>query len=189
MFEAPRRGSSPEAGGYGLPRCSVLVVARDRLARPVLFGRSRSRGVLRCARRCLRGIAGRRPCRPVCGERGKRPGGARRTLRGSGQAHRPLLPSGRGGGPVVVLGVTPHQGGGKAGRMAKGSSEHAARLDGRRSPVNTGASFPEPRSGAGAGTSLPAQAARVGICDAECRFRDVWNLVCDPATLVWPGRG
>jgi hypothetical protein len=30
---------------------------------------------------------------------------------GSGQAHRPLLLSGRGGGPVVVVGVTTHQGG------------------------------------------------------------------------------
>ena len=30
---------------------------------------------------------------------------------GLGPAHRPLLPSGRGGGPVVVVVVTRHQGG------------------------------------------------------------------------------
>jgi hypothetical protein len=30
---------------------------------------------------------------------------------GLGQAHRPLLPPGRGGGPVVVVGVTTHHGG------------------------------------------------------------------------------
>jgi hypothetical protein len=36
VFEAPRQRSSPEAGGYGLLRCSVLVVAGDRLAGPVV---------------------------------------------------------------------------------------------------------------------------------------------------------
>jgi hypothetical protein len=46
VFEAPRQRSSPEAGGYGLPRCSVLVVAGDRPAvRWLAVGPCR---VLRC---------------------------------------------------------------------------------------------------------------------------------------------
>ena len=34
MVEAPRHGISPEAGGYGLLGCSVLVPVQDRLADP-----------------------------------------------------------------------------------------------------------------------------------------------------------
>jgi RNA-directed DNA polymerase len=68
--------------------------------------------------------------------------------------------------------------------MGKGSSERAARSDGRRSPVNTGASPPG------------LDEARVRVLhfqrklhdwaseDAERRFCDLWNLVCDPATLL-----
>jgi len=68
--------------------------------------------------------------------------------------------------------------------MGKGGSEHAARSDGRRSLVNTGA------------PSLGLEEARERVLnvqrklhewaseDAECRFHDLWNLVCDPATLL-----
>ena len=94
-------------------------------SRPTVFC-SGGRGRVPCcgsAWRCLRGTAGRRPCQPVDGERGKRPGGARRTFRGPGQAHRPLLPPGRGGGPVVVVRVAPHQGGRES--RPQGDMSHA----------------------------------------------------------------
>jgi RNA-directed DNA polymerase len=67
--------------------------------------------------------------------------------------------------------------------MGKGGSEHAARWDGRRSLVNTGAP----------GLSLDEAKERVlhvqrklhewASTDAERRFHDLWNLVCDEATL------
>jgi hypothetical protein len=111
VLEAPRHGISPEAGGYGLLGYSVLVPVQDRLTDPDVRvgGVALSVAVERDGD--LRGRAGRRPCRLVCGERGKRPGSARRSRQGSGQAHRPLLLPGRGGGPVVVVAVTRHRGG------------------------------------------------------------------------------
>ena len=127
--------------------------------------------------RCLRGIAGRRPCRPVDGERGKRPGGARRTLG-----------FGAGAPSAVAVGAwrrtrsSPGPGKPAAWRRGPVSTQHD--WNGRSSPVNTGGPFP----------SLVAATERVlhvqrklhewASNDAECRFRDVWNLVCDPATLV-----
>jgi RNA-directed DNA polymerase len=74
--------------------------------------------------------------------------------------------------------------GGKAVHRAKGSSEYAARLDGRSSLVNTGApllGLPEARR-----RVLHFQRKLHGWAsdDAERRFHDLWNLVCDPATLL-----
>ncbi len=84
MLEAPRHGISPEAGGYGLLGYSVLFPVQDRLIDPDVRvgGVALSDAVERDGD--LRGRAGRRPCRSVCGERGKRPGGARQALRGFG---------------------------------------------------------------------------------------------------------
>jgi RNA-directed DNA polymerase len=68
--------------------------------------------------------------------------------------------------------------------MAKGSSEYAAWLDGRRSPVNTGASFPELDVAQGRVLHFQRKLHEWASADAERRFHDLWNLVCDPATLV-----
>src|SRR5258708_3746072 len=68
--------------------------------------------------------------------------------------------------------------------MAKGSSEYAAWLDGRRPPVNAGASFPEPRVARERGLHFQRKLHEWASDDAERRFHDLWNLVCDPATLV-----
>ena len=112
MSEAPIQDSSPETGGYGLLGCSISVSVRDRLGRPFSVRAVEAAGRVAVARGDAPGVQlGADPANRSVSERGKRPGGARRTLRGSGQAHRPLLPSGRGGGPVVVVAVTRHQGG------------------------------------------------------------------------------
>jgi hypothetical protein len=105
---------------------------------------SGGRGRVECcgsARRCPRGTAGRRPCRPVDSERGKRPGGARRTR---------CLGSGAGAPSAVAAGAwrrTRSSRGsndppGRAGKSSTGrrgpvSTQHDS--DGRSSPVNTGA--------------------------------------------------
>ena len=112
MLEAPIQDSSPETGGYGLLGRSVLFSHQDRLGRPFAVRSVEAAGRVAVARGDAPGVQlGADPANRSVSERGKRPGGARRTLRGSGQAHRPLLPSGRGGGPVVVVVVTRHQGG------------------------------------------------------------------------------
>ena len=85
VVEAPRHVTSPETGGCGLSRCSVLPRTWRPSRLPVRGSGGRGRAVCcGAAWRCRRGKAGRRPCRPVAGERGKRPGGARRTLVGFG---------------------------------------------------------------------------------------------------------
>ena len=112
MLEAPILISSPETGGYGLSGCSVLFVVGDRLGRPFSVRAVEAARRVAVARGDAPGVQlGADPAYRHMSERGKRPGGARRTLRGLGQAHRPLSPSGRGGGPVVVVAVTRHQGG------------------------------------------------------------------------------
>ena len=112
MFEAPIHGISPETGGCGLLGCLVLVALQDRLARLVTVRTVEVACRVAVARDVALGVQlDADPANWLMSERGKRPGGARRTLWGSGQAHRPLLPSGRGGGPVVVVAVTRHQGG------------------------------------------------------------------------------
>ena len=128
MFEAPIRGISPETGGCGLLGYLVLVAVQDRLVRPVTVRTVEVACRVAVARDDTSGVQlGADPADRSMSERGKRPGGARRARSwGSGQAHRPLLPSGRGGGPVVVVGVAPTREGGKAACRAKGSSEYAA---------------------------------------------------------------
>jgi hypothetical protein len=113
VLEAPILDSSPETGGYGLLGCSVPVVVRDRLVRPVADWAGEAACRVAVARGDAPGVQlDADPAYRHMSERGKRPGGARRTeLVGSGQAHRPLLPPGRGGGPVVVVRVAPHRGG------------------------------------------------------------------------------
>jgi hypothetical protein len=112
VSEAPKLTSSSETGGYGLYGV---------LGSWFLFGtRLGDRLVLVCRGR-VRCCGSRRRCRGVqlianpadrrMSERGKRPGGARRPLRGFGAGTPSVLPSGRGGGPVVVVAVTRHQGG------------------------------------------------------------------------------
>jgi RNA-directed DNA polymerase len=68
--------------------------------------------------------------------------------------------------------------------MAKGSSEYAARLDGRRSLVNTGAPLPGVEQAQERVLHYQRKLHEWASNDAERRFRDLWNLVCDPATLV-----
>src|SRR5215207_3688644 len=68
--------------------------------------------------------------------------------------------------------------------MAKGSSEHAARLDGRSSPVNTGAPLPSVEVAQERVLHFQRKLHEWASNDAERRFCDLWNLVCDPATLV-----
>ncbi len=68
--------------------------------------------------------------------------------------------------------------------MGKGGSERAARLGGRRTLVNTGApnlSLEEAKE-----RVLHVQCKLHGWAstDAERSFHDLWNLVCDPATLL-----
>ena len=112
VAKAPILISSPETGGYGLSGCSVLVGVEGRLACPFSVRAGEAACRVAVARGDVPGVQlGADPADRCMSERGKRPGGARRALRGSGQAHRPLLPSGCGGGPVVVVGVTTHQGG------------------------------------------------------------------------------
>jgi hypothetical protein len=81
VVEAPQLETGPEAGGYGPSRCSVLP-RLWRSSRP-FDASSGGRGRVVCCgvtRRCRRGKAGRRPCRPDHGERGKRSDGARRPF-------------------------------------------------------------------------------------------------------------
>jgi RNA-directed DNA polymerase len=73
---------------------------------------------------------------------------------------------------------------GKAGYMGKGSSERAARCEGRRSPVNTGASLPGLVEARERVLHFQRKLHEWASSDAERRFHDLWNLVCDPATLV-----
>jgi hypothetical protein len=99
---------------------------------------------------------------------------------GSGQAHRPLLPSGRRGGAVVLRGreSPPH---------GKGFSERAARLEGGRSPVNTSASPPSLKQAQQRVLHFQRKLHDWASDDAGRGFRDLWNVVCDPGW--WRGRG
>jgi RNA-directed DNA polymerase len=73
---------------------------------------------------------------------------------------------------------------GKAGHMGKGSSERAARCEGRRSLVNTGARLPGLDEAERRVLHFQRKLHDRASVDAERRFCDVWNLVCDPATLL-----
>ena len=112
MREAPIQDGGPETGGYGLLGRSVLVVVRDRLVRSVADRAGEAACRVAVARGDAPGVQlDADPANRHMSERGKRPGGARWAPWGSGQAHRPLLPLWRGGGLVVVVGVTTHRGG------------------------------------------------------------------------------
>ncbi len=111
MLEAPRLGSSPETGGCGLLGCSVLVLDEDRLDRPVCVRTVEVACRVAVARDDAPGVElGADPADRSMVNVGSVPAVPAEPL-GLGQAHRPLLPPGRGGGPVVVVGVTPHHGG------------------------------------------------------------------------------
>ena len=104
MLEAPIQGASPETGGYGLLGRSVLVVVRDRLVRPFSVRAGEAAWLVAVLRGDAPGVQlGADPADRLMVNVGSVPAvPAEPAGRGSGQAHRPLLPLGRGGGPVVV---------------------------------------------------------------------------------------
>jgi hypothetical protein len=102
VLEAPRLGSSPETGGCGLLGRSVLVCVEDRLARPFLDRAVEVACGVAVARDDAPGVElGADPANRSMVNVGSVPAVPTKLL-GLGQAHRPLLPPGRGGGPVVV---------------------------------------------------------------------------------------
>jgi RNA-directed DNA polymerase len=68
--------------------------------------------------------------------------------------------------------------------MGKGPSERAARLDGGRSLVNTGAQLLGLEAAEQRVLHVQRKLHEWASADAERRFHDLWNLVCDPATLL-----
>jgi hypothetical protein len=101
VSEAPIQDSSPETGGYGLLGCSIPVVARDRLGRPFSDRVVEAACRVAVARGDAPGVQlGADPADWSMVNVGSAPAVPAELC--SGQAHRPLLPSGRGGGPVVV---------------------------------------------------------------------------------------
>src|SRR3954454_20278829 len=68
--------------------------------------------------------------------------------------------------------------------MGKGPSERAARYGGRRSPVNTGARLAGLDEAEQRVLHFQRKLHDWASVDAERRFHEVWNLVCDPATLL-----
>jgi len=121
VVKAPIQDSSPETGGYGLLGCSVSLLAWDRLVRPFFARAARSRGVLRLLRDDAPGYKlGADPADRLMVNVGSVPAVPAEPS-GSGQAHRPLLPPGRGGGLVVVVGVTTHRGGRESRLQGEGA--------------------------------------------------------------------
>ncbi len=120
MLEAPIQDSSPESGGYGLLGCSVPLLVRDRLIHPFLARVGEAAWSVAVARGDVPGVQlGADPADRLIVNVGSVPAMPAEPL-GLGQAHRPLLPPGRGGGPVVVVGVTTHQGGRESRPKGKG---------------------------------------------------------------------
>ena len=68
--------------------------------------------------------------------------------------------------------------------MGKGASRSAEARVGRRSPVNTGASWPTPEEAEARVLHHQRKLHKWASTDTNKRFRDLWNLVCDPATLL-----
>lgn len=68
--------------------------------------------------------------------------------------------------------------------MGKGDSGRAARMDERRSPVNSGAPLPDLAEAEERVLRVQRKLHEWASQDATRRFHDLWNLVCDPATLV-----
>jgi hypothetical protein len=113
VSEAPIQDGSPETGGYGLLGCSVPLLVRDRLIHPFLARVGEAAWSVAVARGDVPGVQlSADPADRLIVNVGSAPAvPAGPAVWGPGQAHRPLLPPGRGGGPVVVVGVTTHQGG------------------------------------------------------------------------------
>jgi RNA-directed DNA polymerase len=68
--------------------------------------------------------------------------------------------------------------------MGKDGSEHAGSSVGRRSPVNTGAPSLDLIEAKERVLHIGRKLHAWASTDAERRFRDLWNLVCDEATLA-----
>ena len=82
ILEARILMSGPETGGYGLSGCSVLFVVGDRLGRPFSVRAVEAARRVAVARGDAPGVQlGADPAYRHMSERGKRPGGAHRTLR------------------------------------------------------------------------------------------------------------
>jgi len=112
VFEAPIHGISPETGGCGLLGCLVLVALQDRLARLVTVRTVEVACRVAVARDVALGVQlDADPANWLMSERGKRPGGARRTRLGFGAGAPSAVAAGMVGGLIVVVAVTPHQGG------------------------------------------------------------------------------
>jgi RNA-directed DNA polymerase len=67
--------------------------------------------------------------------------------------------------------------------MAKGASRLAAGMDGMRGPVNTGTPWLDADVAEARVVHLQRKLHAWASNDDTKRFRDLWNLVCDPATL------
>jgi hypothetical protein len=147
--EAPIQDSSPETGGYGLLGRSVPVLAWDRLGRPVFARAVEAAGRVAVARGDAPGVQlGADPADRRMSERGKRPGGARRTLRGFGAGAPSAVAVGAWRRTRSSRGS--HDPPGRTGKPStgrRGPVSTQQRLDGRRSPVNTGAPLPDTGSG------------------------------------------
>jgi hypothetical protein len=73
--------------------------------------------------------------------------------------------------------------------MAKGSSGLAAPVwKARRSPVNTGASWPTPEVAEVRVLGIQRKLHKWAMDDQARRFDDLHNLVCDPATMLMAWR-
>jgi hypothetical protein len=125
VSEAPIQDSSPETGGYGLLGCSIPVVARDRLGRPLSVRAVEAARRVAVARGDVSGVQlGADPADRSMSERGKRPGGARRTI-------------GFGAGAPSAVAV----GAWRRTRSSRGSHDPPRRAGkpstGRRGPVST----------------------------------------------------
>jgi hypothetical protein len=127
VVKAPILISSPETGGYGLSGCSVLVVVEGRLAQPFSVRAGEVACRVAVARGDVPGVQlGADPANRCMSERGKRPGGARRTRR---------LGSGAGAPSAVAVGVW------RRTRSSRGRHDPPGRTGkpstGRRGPVST----------------------------------------------------
>src|SRR5688572_19645041 len=111
VVEPPIPVTSPETGGHGLLGRSVPVAVRDRLARTLADRAGEAARRVAVLRGDAPGVElGADPADRSMVNVGSVPAVPAEPS-GSGQARRPLLPPGRGGGPVVVVGVTTHRGG------------------------------------------------------------------------------
>jgi hypothetical protein len=126
VLEAPIHGISPETGGCGLLGCLVLFAVQDHLVRLVTVRTGEVACRVAVARDDALGVQlGADPANRSMSERGKRPGGARRTRIGFGA----------GAPSAVAVGAW------RRTRSSRGSSAPPGRAGkppaGRRGPVST----------------------------------------------------